>query len=156
MPASALGLDPPLDVNGDEIEEGDKIAYPKGSGSDGSEIVVGLVDEVKDGQDRWKKPCRVLMVRPEVSSEGSVTDQRRRIWMTRKTVILRKGGTWPKGLPKVHDPEEIVQVVMTEQLARVFEQLVLAGRLRSPCELAGPLQFSATDTTPSYIITTKD
>ncbi|MET0601834.1 MAG: hypothetical protein ABW167_07580 [Baekduia sp.] len=154
MPASAL--EPPLDVNGDEIEEGDKIAYPKGSGSDGSEIVVGVVDEVKDGQDRWRKPCRVLMVRPQVSSEGSITDQRRRIWMTRKTVILLKGGTWPKALPKVHDPAEIVQVVMTEQHARLFETEVLAKLLRAPCELAGPLQFSATDTTPSYIITTKD
>lgn len=86
-------LEPPRDVRGEVIEVGDLIAYPKQSpgGSDGSEIVLARVLEVYDGQDRWRKPCRCLKVKPEVSSERLMSELTRRLWMTRKTVIIAKG-----------------------------------------------------------------
>jgi hypothetical protein len=53
---------------------------------------------------------------------------------------------WPKGAPQAAG-EDVVQVLMTENLARRFEKTVLAPR----AYLAGPLLFSEDDL-PTYII----
>jgi hypothetical protein len=56
---------------------------------------------------------------------------------------------WPKGTTRP-GPQDTVQVLMTETMARAFERHVLGVR----GSLAGPLLFS-TDDVPTYIIGVK-
>lgn len=57
---------------------------------------------------------------------------------------------WPKGAPRP-DPDEMVAVLMSEQMARTLE----ARWLRPNMELAGPLLFKEDDV-PTYILGVTD
>lgn len=57
---------------------------------------------------------------------------------------------FPKGCPKP-GPKDMVQVCMTEEMARRFEQRVLGKNTVGETELAGPMIFSEDDL-PTYII----
>lgn len=60
-------------------------------------------------------------------------------------------GGYPKGVAKPK-PDDMVQVLMTEEMARRFEQRVLGkGNTRGHTYLSGPLTFSEDDL-PTYII----
>lgn len=48
-------------------------------------------------------------------------------------------------------PDDVVQVIMTERMARFFEARCLGVNTVGPTELAGPLLFSEDDL-PTYII----
>lgn len=58
---------------------------------------------------------------------------------------------YPKGAPKP-EPNDVVQVMMTETMARNFEKRCLGkGNTRGHTYLSGPLLFSDDDL-PTYII----
>lgn len=57
---------------------------------------------------------------------------------------------WPKGAPKP-GPDDVVAVLMTETMARTFEERCLGVHTRGFTKLAGPL-FFAEDDVPTYII----
>lgn len=84
--------DPPRDVMGAELAAGDRIAFAVGAGSSGVHMKVGLIEEVYDGHDRWKRECKMLKVRVEATSEprgvSHAPGRVARIWMVGKTVKL--------------------------------------------------------------------
>jgi hypothetical protein len=59
--------------------------------------------------------------------------------------------TWPRGAPRP-EPDDVVAVLMSETMARLFEQRCLGrANTREDTELAGPLLFREDDV-PTYII----
>jgi len=60
-------------------------------------------------------------------------------------------GFSPRGLPQ---PElnDVVQVLMTEEMARRFEAACLGNNTQGKTFLSGPFSFSEDDQTPTYII----
>lgn len=59
---------------------------------------------------------------------------------------------WPKGTKRPTDPEDTVQIVMSEEMARRFEERCLGvTNTRGDSYLAGPLLFHEEDL-PTYII----
>lgn len=57
---------------------------------------------------------------------------------------------WPKGAPRP-GPGDVVQALMTEEMARRFEARCLGKNARGETHLSGPLRFSSDDL-PTYII----
>lgn len=57
---------------------------------------------------------------------------------------------WPKGAPKP-ESDDMVAVLMTERMARIFEQRCLGHHTAGESLLMGPLLFSEDDV-PTYII----
>lgn len=61
------------------------------------------------------------------------------------------GDEWPKVIRVVPPPETVVCVMMTEDMARRFEQACLGNYTHGFTRLTGPLLFSEDDL-PTYII----
>jgi hypothetical protein len=62
---------------------------------------------------------------------------------------------WPKGAPQP-EPGDVVAVLMTEEMARRFEQRCLGrGNTVGDTHLAGPMLFREDDV-PTYIIGVRD
>lgn len=61
---------------------------------------------------------------------------------------------FPIGAPKPKS-DDMVQIMMTEEMARAFEERCLGKHTAGDTELAGPLLFSEDDM-PTYIIGLKE
>ncbi len=63
---------------------------------------------------------------------------------------MRAMSEWPKSAPSP-TPTDMVAVLMSESMARTFEQRCLGQHTRGETDLAGPLLFCKDDV-PTYII----
>ncbi len=69
------------------------------------------------------------------------------------TPPTRRSESWPQGITRP-EPSEVVQVMMTEEMARRFEVRCLGrGNTVGHTYLAGPMKFSEDDL-PTYMIGT--
>ena len=63
--------------------------------------------------------------------------------------------TWPRRVEPSPGPDDVVQIVLPERLARVFEERCLGSHTRGHTRLSAPCKFSEDDL-PSYIIEVTD